>query len=99
MRSSLKRADVSAEHNGFEPDFPATVLQQLADISGAAAAGSFLFQGCARPAEPRRVKKLDRFERARIACQRGSLVYEVLTRDTLDPGLSDPIASSSTDQV
>jgi hypothetical protein len=47
----------------------------------------------------RRVKKPDRFEKARLACQRGSLMYEVLTRDTLDPGLSDPIASSSTDQV
>ena len=29
----------------------------------------------------RRVKKPDRFEKARLACQRGSLVYEVLTRD------------------
>ena len=38
----------------------------------------------------RRVKKPDRFEKARLACQRGSLMYEVLTRDTLDPAFQIP---------
>jgi hypothetical protein len=42
---------IMLEH-GFEPDLPATVQEQLADIKVAAAPGISLFQGCARPAQP-----------------------------------------------